>query len=64
MDATIVGAPRSTKNSSNACYPQIQQIRKSQQRHFGMTGLAHRGAMTTSNAHDKQVPEDLLHGNA
>ncbi|WP_425613039.1 transposase [Xanthomonas hydrangeae] len=73
MDATIVGVPRSTKNANNACYPQIHQIRKSQQRHFGMklhigvvsrTGPAHRGAMTTSNAHDKQVPEDLLHGDA
>ncbi|WP_372392865.1 hypothetical protein ACCQ05_02880 [Xanthomonas sp. NCPPB 3582] len=65
MDATIVGAPRPTKSASKACHPQIHQIRKSQQRHFGVvsrTGLADRGAMTTSNAHDKQVPDDLLHG--
>ncbi|WP_254811126.1 transposase [Xanthomonas campestris] len=70
VDATIVGAPRSTKKPDKACHPQIHQTCKSQQWHFNMKlhigvigriGLVHRAAMTTSNAHDKHVLDDLLH---
>ena len=72
VDATIIGAPSSTKNADKARDPEMHQTRKGQQWFFGMklhigvdsrTGLAHSAAVTSANVHDKHPLPDLLHGN-
>jgi transposase, IS5 family len=72
VDATIIGAPSSTKNADKARDPEMHQTRKGQQWYFGMkmhigvdsrTGLAHRAVVTAANVHDKHPLPDLLHGN-
>lgn len=72
VDATIIGAPSSTKNQDRARDPQMHQTRKGQQWYFGMkmhigvdsrTGLAHSVVVTAANIHDKHPLPDLLHGN-
>jgi IS5 family transposase len=72
VDATIIGAPSSTKNADKARDPEMHQTRKGQQWHFGMklhigvdsrTGLAHRAVVTAANVHDKHPLPQLLHGN-
>ena len=72
VDATIIGAPSSTKNADRARDPEMHQTRKGQQWHFGMkmhigvdsrTGLAHSAVVTAANVHDKHPLPDLLHGN-
>jgi IS5 family transposase len=71
VDATIIGAPSSTKNADKARDPDMCQTRKGQQWYFGMklhigvdsqTGLTHSAAVTAANVHDKHALEDLLHG--
>ncbi len=71
VDATIIGAPSSTKNAGKARDPAMHQTRKGQQWYFGMkmhigvdsrTGLVHSAAVTAANVHDKHLLEDLLHG--
>ncbi|HHK0610877.1 TPA: IS5 family transposase [Pseudomonas aeruginosa] len=71
LDATLIGAPSSTKNADKARDPEMHQTRKGQQWYFGMklhigvdsrTGLAHSAAVTAANVHDKHLIEDLLHG--
>ena len=71
VDATIIGAPSSTKNASKTRDPDMHQTRKGQQWYFGMkmhigvdsrTGLVHSAAVTAANVHDKHLLEDLLHG--
>ena len=71
VDATIIGAPSSTKNADKARDPDMCQTRKGQQWYFGMklhigvdsrTGLTHSAAVTAANVHDKHPLEDLLHG--
>jgi len=71
VDATIIGAPSSTKNADKAPDPDMCQTRKGQQWYFGMklhigvdsrTGLTHSAAVTAANVHDKHPLEDLLHG--
>lgn len=71
VDATIIGAPSSTKNADRGRDPDMHQTRKGQQWYFGMklhigvdsrTGLAHSVAVTAANVHDKRLLEDLLHG--
>ena len=71
VDATIIGAPSSTKNADKARDPEMHQTRKGQQWYFGMklhigvdsrTGLVHSAAATAANVHDKHLIEDLLHG--
>jgi len=71
VDATIIGAPSSTKNVDKARDPEMHQTRKGQQWYFGMkmhigvdsrTGLVHSAAVTAANVHDKHLLEDLLHG--
>jgi len=67
VDATIIGAPSSTKNASKERDPQMHQTRKGQQCYFGMklhigvdsvTGLAHSAVVTAANVHDKHpLPE-------
>jgi IS5 family transposase len=72
VDATIIGAPSSTKNADNARDPEMHQTRKGQQWYFGMklhigvdsqSGLAHSAVVTAANVHDKHPLPDLLHGN-
>jgi len=72
VDATIIGAPSSTKNADKARDPEMHQTRKGQQWYFGMklhigvdsqSGLAHRAVVTAANVHDKHPLPDLLHGN-
>ena len=72
VDATIIGAPSSTKNADNARDPEMHQTRKGQQWYFGMklhigvdsqSGLAHSAVVTPANVHDKHPLPDLLHGN-
>ena len=72
VDATIIGAPSSTKNAGKQRDPEMHQTRKGQQWYFGMkmhigvdsrTGLAHSAVVTAANVHDKHPLPDLLHGN-
>jgi IS5 family transposase len=71
VDATIIGAPSSTKNADRARDPEMHQTRKGQQWYFGMklhigvdsqSGLAHSAVVTAANVHDKHPLPDLLHG--
>lgn len=71
VDATIIGAPSSTKNADKQRDPQMHQTRKGRQWFFGMkmhigvdsrTGLAHSAVVTAANVHDKHPLPDLLHG--
>ena len=71
VDATIIGAPSSTKNADKKRDPEMRQTRKGQQWYFGMklhigvdsqTGLAHSAVVTSANVHDKHPLPDLLHG--
>jgi transposase, IS5 family len=72
VDATIIGAPSSTKNADKARDPEMHQTRKGQQWYFGMkmhigvdsrTGLVHSAVVTAANVHDKHPLPELLHGN-
>lgn len=71
VDATIIGAPSSTKNADKQRDPEMHQTRKGQQWYFGMklhigvdsqTGLTHSAVVTAANVHDKHALPDLLHG--
>lgn len=71
VDATIIGAPSSTKNADKQRDPEMHQTRKGQQWYFGMklhigvdskTGLAHSAVVTAANVHDKHPLPALLHG--
>ena len=73
VDATIIGAPSSTKNADKARDPEMHQTRKGKQWYFGMklhigvdsqSGLAHSAVVTAANVHDKHPLPDLLHGNS
>ena len=72
VDATIIGAPSSTKNADHARDPEMHQTRKGRQWYFGMklhigvdsqSGLAHSAVVTAANVHDKHPLPALLHGN-
>lgn len=71
VDATIIGAPSSTKNAGKQRDPEMHQTRKGQQWFFGMkmhigvdsrTGLVHSAVVTAANVHDKHPLPKLLHG--
>lgn len=71
VDATIIGAPSSTKNADKKRDPEMHQTRKGKQWYFGMklhigvdcrTGLAHSAVVTAANVHDKHPLPHLLHG--
>jgi transposase, IS5 family len=71
VDATIIGAPSSTKNADKQRDPEMHQTRKGKQWFFGMklhigvdshSGLAHSAVVTAANVHDKHPLPDLLHG--
>jgi transposase, IS5 family len=71
VDATIISAPRSTKNRTKERDPEMHQTKKGKQWYFGMkahigvdsqTKLIHSVAATAANVHDSQVLPELLHG--
>jgi len=71
VDATIIGAPSSTKNQDKQRDPEMHQTKKGNQWYFGMkahigvdsrTKLIHAITITPANVHDSQVLGDLLHG--
>jgi transposase, IS5 family len=71
VDATLIAAPSSTKNTEQRRDPEMKQTRKGKQWHFGMkvhvgadarTGVVHAAVVTAANVHDKHPVPDLLHG--
>jgi transposase, IS5 family len=71
VDATIIAAPSSTKNSSGERDPEMHQTKKGNAWHFGMkahigvdadTGLVHTVIGTAANVNDVTQGHDLLHG--
>ena len=72
VDATIIAAPKSTKNVNKTRDPEMHQIKKGNEWYFGMkghigvdskTGFIHSAAVTPAHAYDGKVVEHLLHGN-
>ena len=71
VDATILGAPSSTKNRDKARDPEMHQTKKGNQWYFGMkahigvderTGLVHSVVTTAANVGDVTQVGNLLHG--
>ena len=71
VDATIIAAPSSTKNSSGERDPEMHQTKKGNQWYFGMkahigvdadSGLVHTVTTTAANEADVEQVVDLLHG--
>lgn len=71
VDATLIAAPSSTKNSTGERDPEMHQTKKGNQWHFGMkahagvdadSGLVHSVVTTAANAHDVTQAHALLHG--
>lgn len=71
VDATLIAAPSSTKNSTGERDPQMHQTKKGNNYHFGMkahigvdadSGLVHTVIGTAANVHDVTQAKDLLHG--
>src|SRR5205814_7980174 len=72
VDATIISAPSSTKNTDKARDPEMHQTKKGNQWYFGMkahvgvdsrTKLIHAAVATPAKVADSTVLPDLLHGN-
>ena len=71
VDASIIDAPSSTKNKAGERDPEMRQVRKGNQWHFGMkahigvdseTGLAHSLGTTSANESDVATAHAVLHG--
>ncbi len=71
IDAALIAAPSSTKNSTGTRDPEMHQTKKGNQWHFGMkahagvdadSGLVHTVTATPANAHDITQASELLHG--
>jgi IS5 family transposase len=71
VDATIINAPSSTKNSTGKRDPQMHQTRKGQQWYFGAkahigvdskSGIVHSVCTSAASVADKHMLPDLLHG--
>lgn len=71
VDATIIGAPSSTKNQDGKRDPEMCQTKKGNQYYFGMkahigvdsqTKLIHSVVASPANTHDSQALPYLLHG--
>jgi len=71
VDATIIAAPSSTKNSSGQRDPEMHQTKKGNEWHFGMkahigvdsrTKIIHSVAASSANVHDSLALPVLLHG--
>jgi IS5 family transposase len=72
VDATLISAPTSTKNSSGQRDPEMHQTKKGNEWHFGMKmhigvddalGVIHSIETTAANEHDITQAHRLLHGN-
>jgi len=72
VDATLIAAPPSTKNQDKTRDPEMHQVKKGNQWHFGMkvhigvdsaSGLIHSASVTAANVHDSHEVPNLLHGN-
>jgi IS5 family transposase len=71
VDATIIAAPSSTKNSKGERDPEMHQAKKGNEWHFGMkmhtgvdadSGLVHNVVCTAANESDIAHAHELLHG--
>ena len=71
VDATIIEAPSSTKNRTGQRDPEMRQVKKGNQSHFGMKlhigvdakmGLVHSLSAAPPNVHDVTEAHRLLHG--
>lgn len=71
VDATLIAAPSSTKNSQGERDPEMHQTKKGNQWYFGMkahigvdadSGLVHTVVGTAANVHDVTQGHKLLHG--
>ena len=71
VDATIIAAPTSTKNQKGKRDPDMHQVKKGNEWHFGMKmhvavdeslGLIHGLTTTPANVHDITQVDQLLHG--
>ena len=71
VDATIIGAPSSTKNQDGQRDPEMHQTAKGKQWYFGMkahvgvdshTKLIHTVLVSAANVHDREALPHLLHG--
>ena len=71
VDATLIAAPPSTKNKDKSRDPEMHQVKKGNEWHFGMklhigadskTGLVHSASVTAANVHDIHEVPNLLHG--
>ena len=71
VDATLIAAPSSTKNSTGGRDPEMHQTKKGNQWHFGMkahigvdadSGLVHSVIGTAANVNDVTQGHGLLHG--
>ncbi len=71
VDATLIAAPSSTKNSTGQRDPEMHQAKKGNQWHFGMkahigvdaqSGLVHTVIGTAANVNDVTQGHNLLHG--
>jgi IS5 family transposase len=69
VDATIIAAPSSTKNTTGRRDPQMHQTKKGNQWHFGMkahigadagTGYVHSVSATAANVHDLDEAGNLV----
>lgn len=71
VDATIISAPKSTKNQEKQRDPEMHQTKKGNEWYFGMKlhigvddtyGLVHSFTTTSANVHDITETHNLLHG--
>ena len=71
VDATIISAPSSTKNRDGQRDPEMHQVRKGNEWHFGMKAhigvdsrhkIIHSVVATAANVHDSHALGELLHG--
>jgi IS5 family transposase len=71
VDASLIAAPSSTKNTGNGRDPEMSQTKKGNQYYFGMkahigvdaeSGLVHTVRCTTAKVSDVEVMEQCLHG--
>ena len=71
IDATLIPAPSSTKNSDGMRDPEMTSSKKGNNYHFGMkahigvdadSGLVHTVHTTTGSSHDVTQAHELLHG--
>ena len=71
VDATLIHAPSSTKNSAGERDPEMHQTRKGRQWYFGLkahigvdskSGVVHSVCTSAASVADKHMLPDLLHG--